>query len=1449
MAGQLWYRTSGSGDDVRVVRANSDGSGITTVVDDNPDTALLPRNSDIAVDTSIGFYFALDSNALQQNGVLIRGSITGSGSPTVVMNFAALTGDADVMVSAMYLDAPNRRIFVGTQESNGDGATSGIRLFTYDAAGTITGGSFIVTQSSSNKAQEGGLGIFLPNDFDYDPVANRLYFTESLAGGAQSQGLFSLNLASPGIITQVVAQGQFLDDSTLGYMADVEVDGVRGNVFFSTYTDDAAPNAAETGIWRVATGASNATAVKVTLSAVPANFRPDDIAFDQVTNQLYVESGGNSATDVIYVYQMSNDGLTGTFIRSFNHTFGAPATSQFAGMIFTQLPTLAAVTAASIAEGVATSPFTSSTLTDAEGYLTGATIQITAGLSTGDVLSATSGGGVSVGAYNAATGTITLSGTATVAAYQATINTLRFQATSDNPTNYAASSGRTITVTLNDGTPGGPANSTNISTHSFVVTAVNDAPVNTVGAAASASEDGAAVTLTGISVSDADANPASQNISVTLTVANGTLAIVTNAAGGIVAGQITAGANGTSSMTITATQNQINATFAAANGVRYTPNANFNGADGLVVTTNDSGATGASGALQTSTTKTITVSSANDAPTIADTTNVVAATINEDVSTASNTGQTVTALFGSRLSDAIDQQQTGGNPSGSVANSFAGVTVVGNASSASVGQWQYLNGGTWTNIDAVSETSGVLLAAATSIRFAPASNYNGAEPALSVALFDSSIAGIPNGATTNASVRGGTTAYASSLLTLTGTVLAVNDAPLYAVTGAQPSYTEKSAPIQIASGVTLSDVDNANFASGSLTVAITANLVAGDGLGLPTSGNVVVNQQTGDVTVGGTVIGVVTAVAVGSATITFNANATPAAVVAVSESVSFVSTSNNPTAATRTVTFTLNDGGGTANGGVPTASFTRSVSITPVDDPRTATADATTTVETTAIAGNVLTNDPDPDTGPASTVSAVNGVAGNVGTSVPLASGARVFVAADGSYTYDPNGAFNYLVAPGGTTGAQSSATDSFTYTVAGGATATVTVTITGVNGTGDQLRGGGGADTITGTGGTDFIDISQGGSDNVNAGDGDDAILAGNGFDAGDTIVGGAGNDQVGLRGSFTGALGNVTQTESLAVLSGTSTRFGGDGTARYAYDLTTTDATVAAGVGYVVQANELVAGENLRFDGSQELDGSFRIFAGKGIDTLIGGAGNDGFFFGEGARLAANDQVNGGGGNDQLGLRGNYAVTFTATTVLNVETIVLMSASDAGAAAEAGAYGYNLTLADATVGAGLTLTVNAGQLRSGETVTIDGRLESNGRFVFIGGQGPDTFLGGSGADILFGGNGVDTLTGGAGNDVFVYRSVTESGPTAVTRDSITDLAIGDLIDLSVIDAVTGGTDNAFTFIGAAAFGGTAGELRATLVSPGVFLIEGDIDGVGGADFAIRVTSDHAISSADFVL
>lgn len=134
-------------------------------------------------------------------------------------------------------------------------------------------------------------------------------------------------------------------------------------------------------------------------------------------------------------------------------------------------------------------------------------------------------------------------------------------------------------------------------------------------------------------------------------------------------------------------------------------------------------------------------------------------------------------------------------------------------------------------------------------------------------------------------------------------------------------------------------------------------------------------------------------------------------------------------------------------------------------------------------------------------------------------------------------------------------------------------------------------------------------------------------------------------------------------------------------------------------------------------------------------------------------------------------------------------------------------------------------------------------------GGQGDDTLAGGKGDDTLHGGVGADRLVGGAGADVFSFTDITDSTVAKDGRDTITDFhhGQGDMIDLSQIDAdtVTDG-DQAFTVTDH--FSGHAGELVLTETSFG-FIVKGDVDGDGHADFDIAVHATGSFDAGDFVL
>jgi hypothetical protein len=114
----------------------------------------------------------------------------------------------------------------------------------------------------------------------------------------------------------------------------------------------------------------------------------------------------------------------------------------------------------------------------------------------------------------------------------------------------------------------------------------------------------------------------------------------------------------------------------------------------------------------------------------------------------------------------------------------------------------------------------------------------------------------------------------------------------------------------------------------------------------------------------------------------------------------------------------------------------------------------------------------------------------------------------------------------------------------------------------------------------------------------------------------------------------------------------------------------------------------------------------------------------------------------------------------------------------------------------------------------------------------------------VLTGGLGRDTLTGASGRDIFDFNLTIESGRGA-QHDTVNFRRVdGDRLDLSTIDADIDGTagNQAFTFIGSAAFSGVDGQLR---FSRG--LLQGDTNGDRIADIEVHIVG--ALLGGDIIL
>jgi VCBS repeat-containing protein len=848
--GQVWYLTQGGTTDARLVYVNSDGLNHTTVFDNNPTTDLgtgFPE--DVVLDTAAGLFYVLAGGGNGGNSRILMGHIGSATPPTAVKTFN-LAVNTDLVYS-LHIDNINEKLYVGYIDVGagfGD-ATQGIKVFDYNPlTGALSNEQFLVTQLTAGitSSAAGGVGLFVPRDFDIDATRGFIYFTnQTLGDGAETNMVYRLDLNNiSAAAVNLAPQAQFpldgdnSDFTTLnGIVTDVEIDVDSNRAYFITHAEDTFDPAAENAIWMVANASTtngSSNAVQVVVSGVTAaDFYPGDMTLDAVNNILYIESenvtDGNASgdDDVIWVFQLNAAGTTATLINTITPGFGA--TANIGGMQFNVLPTLSGLSGTAsqpVEQGASVTLLTGApTITDVESdHLASATVQITGGkfssneASTADDHLTVGAGTATVGtvagtsiafSWDAASETLTLTGYDTIANYQAALAQIRYWTTGDNPTNYGLNTTRTITWTVSDGSPDVPGGAQNSGTTTVTLSAVNDAPVNGTVSSATGAED-TNIAVTGLQIGDVDANPGITDVAVSLSVTKGVLTLLTNVAGGLTSGDIVG--NGTASITLTGTLNQINATLAATNGLLFAGNTNVNGTATLTVVINDGGNTGTGGALSDTDNYTVTITAVNDAPVVVgDGTETLAAT-NEDVANAGLTN-TVSALFSGQYDDSADQV-TGG----SSANAFAGIAVTANGSSAGTGQWQYYNGSSWANIGAASTAAAVTIAASAPLRFLPATDFNGPAPILTVKLVDASGGALTNGAVVNVTTSGGSTPYSAGTVTLDHSVTAINDAPV-TTGGAAVALTtigEDSAP---GAGQTVSALFTSHFSDAKDQVA------------------------------------------------------------------------------------------------------------------------------------------------------------------------------------------------------------------------------------------------------------------------------------------------------------------------------------------------------------------------------------------------------------------------------------------------------------------------------------------------------------------------------------------------------------------------------------------------------------------------------------------------------
>ena len=222
-------------------------------------------------------------------------------------------------------------------------------------------------------------------------------------------------------------------------------------------------------------------------------------------------------------------------------------------------------------------------------------------------------------------------------------------------------------------------------------------------------------------------------------------------------------------------------------------------------------------------------------------------------------------------------------------------------------------------------------------------------------------------------------------------------------------------------------------------------------------------------------------------------------------------------------------------------------------------------------------------------------------------------------------------------------------------------------------------------------------------------------------------------------------------------------------------------------------------------------RINGGHGSDTIDGLAGKDTLIGWEGA-----DTIHGGGGRDRVN-------------------------GGTGGDSIAGGAGHDILFGN---GGNDTINGNSGPDLLNGGGGRDKLLGGGGNDTLKGGSGHDILNGGAGNDRLIGGAGGDRLTGGIGADRFVFTAIGQSPPGA-GHDRITDFhsTQGDRIDISAIDAIGGGVNDGFDFIGSDPFS-AAGQLR---FDPATHLLQANVNANLNPDFEVFVNT-AALHAGDFI-
>ncbi|WP_440998252.1 DUF4347 domain-containing protein, partial [Cysteiniphilum litorale] len=805
---------------------NSDRSGQAIAINTVGDIIAIGTdwNDDSANNAGHVRLYQWDGNDWQQLGVDIDGSIAN-----------------DRIGSALSLSSDGLRVAIGGQQSVDAGSSAGkVVVYDYDGSNWVVAGSKLTGQS----------GDFYGESVSLSADGHRLAVGASRAGSGGVVTIYDWDhTLSDWVLLPESINGS--SNEWLGSEVVISADGNKVAIGSSRYSGSGY-NIGKVGVYTLShnhppTAVNNTVvtnedsdytfsanefnysdidgdvfaSIKITVLETVGSLKLNsaDVALNQVISKADIDAGylkftpvanGNGLPYTSFGFSV-NDGTTDS-ISSYTLTVDVTAVND--------APVNTVPGAQSVAEDDSLA-INGISVTDVDGNLASTRLQVTNG-----VLTISLSGSATISSGANGSNDLTISGNETD--INATLASLSYQGN----LHFNGNDTLSITSTDSDGTP-----LTDVDTVDITVTAVNDAPVNTVPAAQSVAEDDI-LTISGISVTDVDGNLASTRLQVT----NGVLTISLSGSA-----TISSGANGSNDLTISGNETDINATLAS---LSYQGNVNFNGSDTLSITSTDSDGI----PLTDVDTVTITVTAVNDVPVVSagntlaysenDAATVIDGTISlSDVDSVNLTTATVTLTNYVNGEDVLSFVDTV-----NISGSFDAITGVL----------------TLTGVDSVA-------------------NY---EAALQAVMYHNT-SETPDETTRSVAFVVNDGVDDSNIATSTITINAVNDAPVVSA-GNTLAYSENDSATVIDGTISLIDVDSVNLTTATISLS---NYVNGEDV-LSFVNTVNISGSFDAIT------GVLTLTGVDSV----------ANYEAALQAVMYHNTSETPDETTRSVAFVVNDG-------------------------------------------------------------------------------------------------------------------------------------------------------------------------------------------------------------------------------------------------------------------------------------------------------------------------------------------------------------------------------------------------------------------------------------------------------------------------------------------------------------------------------------------------------------